>query len=101
MLKWQPPPMHQFKVNVDAVTKPEKGTIRVVIRNHNSEIMASLAQPLAPIVPTQTIESQAIIQGFVLATHIGLSEFMLLGRGATGQQETSRPLSDGTFGDSD
>lgn len=43
MPKWQQPPIHQFKVYIDVVTKPEKTAKGMVNQNHNGEVMASLA----------------------------------------------------------
>ena len=80
-MKWKPLDARSFKINFDSVIfkQENKSGIEVVIRDHTGDIMASLAQTIAPALQPIEIEVIVAARALEFGEEIGITEAILEG----------------------
>lgn len=77
-LKWEPPPVGWFKVNIDgaSIKNPGMAGIGAVIRNHKGEFVAALAKNIG-IATNNTAELWALHKGLKLCIDLEITKLIV------------------------
>ena len=80
-LRWRPPPLRWYKVNVDGAILKELGHcgIEVVVQNDKGQIMGALSKLLPYPLGALETKAKAIEIGTIFAWELGLREIILEG----------------------
>lgn len=81
VVRWSPPPMARYKINVDgAVFKTQKSAgVVVLIWDEQGQVVAALSQKIDAPLGALEVEAKAVEAGLHFARDVGISDFIMEG----------------------